>query len=453
MSITLVALAAISSISATTSVLAQSTVEIYGRAHVGYDAIYKTTGGTATPGGGASTSAEGGGAVIPANTAYDVQNRRRVADDGSRIGFRINEDLGGGLSAKSVIETGINIDTATGNGQSDMPNSGTGFLGSRDAWVGLSNATGDIRLGRQNVFWSNGAIEDVSANRIHFAINGMYTSPSSGWIANPMARVENTVKFVGNSALGPFAGSEFWFSHPSAAESGSPNALNTANPTGEAKAKAQGLTLKFNQGPWAAQFDYGKFTSQLNGVGTATGQTFSAAEIAAGTAAAKTLDNSIKAQKLGLAYSYAEGSKVYFINSRFQQTFSDPVASANVIAVTAAPGTNTLLGVQGGDRKQSSNLFGVQHRLGNWELHAVYAKQGDVSIGNVGNADDSGSKAYTLGARYDLSKRTAITTAYTQIKNGAQNNINNSGGGQSSVAALGYGAKLTQFGVSILHNF
>lgn len=375
-----------------------------------------------------------------------------MADDGSRIGFRVTEDLGGGAYAKALIESGVNLDTNSGNGQSGLANSGTGFIGSRDAWVGLGNSMADIRLGRQNVFWGNGAIEDVGANRMHFSINGMYTSPSSGWIANPMARVDNTVKFVGNSALGAFAGSEFWFAHPVVAESATPNALNTANTKGEAKAKAQGLTLKFAQGPIAAQYDYGKFTSQLNGVGTATGQTFSAAEILAETAAAKTLDNSVTAQKLGLAYTYAEGSKVYFINSRFKQTFLDPVASANIIAVTATAGTNALLVLQGGDRKQSSNLLGVQHRIGPWELHGAYARQGNATIAGE-TVGDSGSKAFTLGARYDVSKRTALTAGYTQIKNDANNNINNSGGGQSSAAAIGYGAKLTQVGASVQHNF
>ncbi len=439
---------------AATSAFAQSTVEIYGRAHVGYDAKWKATGGSATINGAAVTN-------VAANTPYDLVNRSRVADDGSRIGFRVTEDLGSGAYAKAVIETGINMDTNSANGQSGAANSGTGFFGSRDAWVGVGNAMGDVRLGRQNVFWGNGAIEDVTANRIHFGINGAYTSPSSGWISNPMARVDNTVKFVGNSALGAFAGSELWLAQPTVSEQAAQNNANTQNPEGKAQAKANGLTLKFNQGPWAAQYDYGKFAKQLNGVGSAANQTFSAAEVAAGeltaasqaaAATTKALDSTILAKKLGLAYTYAEGSKVYFINSRFEQQFRDDVVANNVLAITPAAASNTLVSYVGGNRKQSSNLLGVQHRLGAWELHAVYAKQGDATIAGE-KLEESGSKAYTLGARYELSKRTALTVAATQIKNDKNNNINVSGGGQSSTAAIGYGAKLNQMGVSLMHNF
>ena len=394
-------------------------------------------------------------ASAAANTSYNFANRSRVADDGSRIGFRINEDLGGGAYAKAVIETGVNLDTNSNNGQSGAANTGTGFVGSRDAWVGLGNAIGNLRFGRQNVFWGNGAIEDVGANRLHFSINGAYTSPAAGWIANPMARVDNTVKLVGNSVLGPLAGSEVWYAHPSAAEQAAPNALNTQNPEGKAQAKAKGFTLKFAQGPLAAQYDYGKFSNQLNGVGTAANQTFLAADFAANSLAnnnTKTLENSVISQKLGLAFTYAEGSKVYFIHSKFEQKFNDATVSQNALPVQAAAGTNGFVAVLGGDRKQSNNLIGVQHRLGNWELHAAYAKQGNVSLAGE-SLDNSGSKAFTLGTRYDLSKRTAVTVAATRIKNDAYNNFNNAGGGQSSAAAIGYGAKLSQIGASVQHNF
>jgi predicted porin len=98
-------------------------------------------------------------------------------------------------------------------------------------------------------------------------------------------------------------------------------------------------------------------------------------------------------------------------------------------------------------------MLGVQHRMGAWEFHGVYVNQGNVKQFDGTEMADSGSKAYTLGARYELSKRTAVTVAMTEIKNGINNNMNNTGGGQSSVAAIGYGAKLSQNGVSIQHNF
>jgi predicted porin len=60
---------------------------------------------------------------------------------GSRLGFKGTEDLGGGLSANFVLESGINIDTGT-SGQG-------GVLFGRQAWVGLSGAFGSVSAGRQ----------------------------------------------------------------------------------------------------------------------------------------------------------------------------------------------------------------------------------------------------------------------------------------------------------------
>jgi predicted porin len=60
---------------------------------------------------------------------------------GSRIGFRGNEDLGGGLRGLFTIESGINLDDGT-NGQ--------GAFWGRQAFVGLSSAgIGQVTLGRQ----------------------------------------------------------------------------------------------------------------------------------------------------------------------------------------------------------------------------------------------------------------------------------------------------------------
>jgi len=61
---------------------------------------------------------------------------------GSRLGFRGNEDLGGGLSAIFTLESGFNVDDGT-SGQG-------GRLFGRQAFVGVnSNSFGALKLGRQ----------------------------------------------------------------------------------------------------------------------------------------------------------------------------------------------------------------------------------------------------------------------------------------------------------------
>jgi predicted porin len=71
---------------------------------------------------------------------------------GSRLGFRGKEDLGGGLAANFVLESGIRVDT----GQSDQPSrfvngqpESSGPTFGRQAYVGLSGRWGAVTLGRQ----------------------------------------------------------------------------------------------------------------------------------------------------------------------------------------------------------------------------------------------------------------------------------------------------------------
>lgn len=63
------------------------------------------------------------------------------AASASRIGFKGTEDLGSGLSALFVLETGFKIDT----GEVDA----AGALFNRQAFVGLKNEAGTLTLGRQ----------------------------------------------------------------------------------------------------------------------------------------------------------------------------------------------------------------------------------------------------------------------------------------------------------------
>jgi len=61
--------------------------------------------------------------------------------NGSRLGFRGTEDLGGGLAAKFAIEAGFGVDDG-------ISNQG-GRLFGRQAYVGLGGGWGNVTLGRQ----------------------------------------------------------------------------------------------------------------------------------------------------------------------------------------------------------------------------------------------------------------------------------------------------------------
>src|SRR4051812_45008790 len=155
---------AVASALAPAAAMAQSTVEIYGRANMGLD-MWQAKGSTVT---GAS---------------YD--SRVRVFDQGSRLGFRVNESLGGGMRAFVVMETGVNIDSGNNLGQrGQSANASTGFWASRDSYAGIGGDWGDVRFGRQSPFYSNGIISQSGSNYINqsadnaFSFGGFFGSPS-----------------------------------------------------------------------------------------------------------------------------------------------------------------------------------------------------------------------------------------------------------------------------------
>jgi predicted porin len=73
--------------------------------------------------------------------------------NGSRLGFRGSEDLGGGLSAIFNVENGYNADTGSA--------AQGGLLFGRQAWVGLRGDFGTVRLGRLStvMFDNSGAFD------------------------------------------------------------------------------------------------------------------------------------------------------------------------------------------------------------------------------------------------------------------------------------------------------
>ncbi len=81
----------------------------------------------------------------------DVSNSDlQVTDNFSRIGFKGTEDLGGGLKAIWQIESGL------GGGTDGM---GTGSLGTRNTYVGLSGGFGTVLAGRHDTPYKLGTLK------------------------------------------------------------------------------------------------------------------------------------------------------------------------------------------------------------------------------------------------------------------------------------------------------
>ncbi len=115
---------------------------------------------------GSYTQAENSSKTTAGGATTDTKSRNTVNGDGayatSRLGFRGNEDLGGGRSAQFVLEFDlVNIGngsngTDTGLAQSSNSNGRTEGFGARYSWIGIEDKNlGALRIGRQEspVHW------------------------------------------------------------------------------------------------------------------------------------------------------------------------------------------------------------------------------------------------------------------------------------------------------------
>jgi len=140
---------------------------------------------------------------------------------GSRFGLRITEDLGDGLRALAVLESGINLDDGT-NGQ--------GAFWGRQAYVGLSSPFGALTLGRQyasiyNLSGDFSEFSNVSAGASTAVIGGfggyepvrgasgttLYSATGNG---GP-SRVNNSIKYETPNISGFKAGALWGFGEAS----------------------------------------------------------------------------------------------------------------------------------------------------------------------------------------------------------------------------------------------
>ena len=183
---------------------AQSSVTVYGILDAGY------TGGTVN-----SVSSAG---------AKTVTNYSRISnsmESGSRLGFRGNEDLGGGTSAQFVFEVGIQPAGGSGsnptggilaNGSTTAPLIPAAYAGqgstvtnfnTRQAYVGLTQkGAGEVRIGTQNtLFWeqagsnTTGQLAQTLGSMLAPTSDGMVSLSSTNDLGAYTVRTNNTVGF------------------------------------------------------------------------------------------------------------------------------------------------------------------------------------------------------------------------------------------------------------------
>ncbi|MBP1318273.1 porin [Herbaspirillum sp. 1130] len=178
--------------------------------------------------------------------------------NGSRIGFKGAEDLGGGLSAVFLLESGFQVDTgAMGQG---------GLLFGRQSYVGLNGDFGSVRVGRQytpfdvlagtsdpffagsaarmtNLFGENyvGGINGYYNNRINNSVT--WSSPVFGGYSGDVGY--GFGETAGNMAAARYVGASFGYASGPLYLRVAHQNINTVNDDGAAKNTGFGAYYDF----------------------------------------------------------------------------------------------------------------------------------------------------------------------------------------------------------------
>ena len=383
-------------------------VQIYGRANLGFD-NYSATGAT-------------GGA------AFDYKARNRVYDAGSRLGFTGSEDLGGGLKALFLMESGVNIDNGSSTGQSGAPNPYSGALSSRIGYLGLQGDWGRLTLGKNNVWWANFPIEQTGASYTATGVSSFYGLLGRG-MGVGVTRVSNLVQYAaqGKGLTGIISYSP-----------GGEAAVAGANANG----RLWGATL---QGQWSA---FGAGYDWVNMKGNSP---------LAGPTAATT------GHKLRAGWTYAPGSQISALwvksvqdNGGYLAIAAAGSALAPLVPLLLADGTATSL-------SQTSWGLSLEHTFGNYQAFGQWAKINNITGCNTAaKCANTDATEYMLGLRYNFSKRTGVYINYATIKNSSNYNMDYIGGWMTSANTAGalpglsytsVGADPRIIGAGVMHNF
>jgi predicted porin len=273
---------------------------------------------------------------------------------GSRLGFRGTEDLGGGLAANFLLETGIAIDAGGFN------QSATAF--GRQAFVGLSGGFGGVTLGRQ---YTPQYVTLLLADPFGTGLAGDAANimPNTG---DASSRMNNAIKYVTPDLEGFTGELAYGFGEVAGANAAS---------------RQYGAAIGYANGPLAVRLGYHNRNND-----TALVKNTSSAK---DTLLALTYD--FKVAKLHFGYGVDKG-----LNSSPLRNTANPYG--RLVTPSASTDSRDL-------------LLGVTVPFG---VHTVLASYIHKDDKNTANQD---ANQWALGYRYALSKRTDLYASYARIKN------------------------------------
>ena len=313
--------------------------------------------------------------------------------NGSRFGLRGSEDLGGGLKALFVLESGFNVQ----NGKLGQD----GRMFGRQAYVGLaSDQFGTLTLGRQYDSLVD-YVAPLSATAGTFG-DASFAHPFDNDNLNHSLRISNAVKYTSNNYSGLKFGALYAFS----------------NQTDFAANRVYSFGASYNNGPLAVAGGY----LQMNGT---TGA------------------NSTSAGAVDLAESASNGKGGFQLGADRMRSFGGG------INYTFGPATAGFVFTRA--EYTGSTSFGSDHgdvNFNNYEVNARYALTSRVNLGIAytytdGHVDQSATfgadpkwHSVDLQAVYKLSKRTDVYAEAMYQHASGHNYVAmlNTAGGASSTA-------------------
>ena len=358
----LIALAAVAVVSAAS---AQSSVTVYGRVDLG---LTRDTGGL--------------------SPAQSVTRLDSGIGGGSRLGFRGVEDLGGGLKANFVAETGYCADS---NSPGGFCTGGNQFMG-RQSTVGLSGSLGALDLGRQYTpaFLTLNALDPFGTGyagqitNLFDSAGGFAAAGSNS--ANP--RMNNTIK-LSSANYGGISGSVAY-------------GLGESVAAGARATRNIGFNAQYANGPIFVGLGYHE------------------AQAGALPVFPVTQFDARKNVIFGGTYDFGV-AKAHFAYG----TIKNNVAQGVLVTSTAPNALNMNYG------NSRNTMIGVSAPIGSGKVMASYIRHDDRGVNNF-DADQFG-----IGYTHALSKRTSLYTAYARINNKNNSfytvgNAGNSGVGNSA---------------------
>jgi len=429
----LFAVAALSAIAGTAQ--AQSSVTVYGILDVGY--IGSNTSATTT----AATSGTNG--LTKQQTSQFGQN----AEQTSRLGFKGNEDMGGGTSTFFTIEMGLNPQLGNLSGSSAVSpsydrqqttNTSGSAIDNRQTFVGVKkNGIGQFSLGRQYtpIFNSGAATSPGQYNNVMG--DSIYAGSSVSGITGPNSylsgftnRTDNTLQ-VDTDTFAGFKGHAMY-------------ALNNSNTTGIYGSSTTGGNV--NWGGWGLGADYTwnklfvtvaaqqfrtKYDNSIYTGSTGTIMDINGASPTSGqwvqskyTMIYGPTNTSDKQMFAGATYDFG-------ILKAYLQYVNRTIYQNTTSGGAVADGSSQVLGQQ---YKRSAEQIGVRSyitpTIEAWASAAVVQSTTAVSATSNTSLMTNPGTSYQLGSNYYLSKRTnlyAIFGAYNSSSPTQNNGVAGSG--------------------------